>query len=298
MSDATDKKRLRTVATLLKEELAHRARGTRINLRPKLRRAQTNTDGWRFVLGSVKGRGLRLEIWLDRYAKGKQRRFWFCVYSGQKEKLLLAIKKVPKYLKPIRTLTVNDVMETGGRDSWIMDLPLKQKEFSRPIYENYENSKEYFLGKYDPSAQLNKRTMRLIVRRATAFYEDIVRALPQNKMADRDRDIYPRWENRRVVRQHVSRERDSALAEERKIQDGYRCQVCKMTFVELYGDIGNEFAEAHHLVPLSRLKKEVQSSLEDLTTVCSNCHRMLHKLDGKLTDIGTLKKMLHRRQRR
>ncbi|MCE9535998.1 MAG: HNH endonuclease, partial [Nitrospirae bacterium] len=108
-------------------------------------------------------------------------------------------------------------------------------------------------------------------------------------------DAYVHYENRQVVRQHLAREQSRPLAEQCKRRDNYRCQVCEMTFRELYGDIGKAFAETHHIIPLNRLADAVEASLSDLVTVCANCHRMLHKLDGGEEDLAKLRRMLHRR---
>ena len=48
-------------------------------------------------------------------------------------------------------------------------------------------------------------------------------------------------------------------------------------FQIVYGDLGKGFIEAHHRTPLSELKGEKTTKLDDLALVCSNCHRMLHK---------------------
>lgn len=60
---------------------------------------------------------------------------------------------------------------------------------------------------------------------------------------------------------------------------GYRCHVCNFGFEEYYGDIGKEFIECHHLNPLSESDSEemIQTHLKDVITVCSNCHKMIHK---------------------
>lgn len=52
------------------------------------------------------------------------------------------------------------------------------------------------------------------------------------------------------------------------------------------------FAEAHHIVPLVQLDGAQSVSVDDLITVCANCHRMLHKLQGEPEDIEELKVML------
>lgn len=101
-------------------------------------------------------------------------------------------------------------------------------------------------------------------------------------------DDYHGCENRQIVAWHLRRERDPELARRRKEHDGYRCQICKLKFEEVYGDIGHGFVEAHHRIPLSKLKGEVDNRIEDLLTVCANCHRMLHRLAGEERDIDDL----------
>lgn len=57
-----------------------------------------------------------------------------------------------------------------------------------------------------------------------------------------------------------------------------RCQVCGMSFEDVYGDIGKDFIEVHHLVPISLRggNYEINPS-KDLIPLCSNCHAMIHK---------------------
>ncbi len=63
-----------------------------------------------------------------------------------------------------------------------------------------------------------------------------------------------------------------------------------MTFAKIYGaKLGAGFAEAHHKLPLGKTPQHVKTRLEDLTTVCSNCHSMLHRMEGVRGDL----KMLH-----
>jgi 5-methylcytosine-specific restriction protein A len=71
-----------------------------------------------------------------------------------------------------------------------------------------------------------------------------------------------------------------------------------MTFAEVYGDeLGAEFAEAHHLHPLSRKRANEKTRLEDLATVCSNCHRMLHLMRGREHDIEELKRIMAKQRK-
>jgi 5-methylcytosine-specific restriction endonuclease McrA len=294
MNDIADKKRLRWAANALIEELRQSIRGTQARINQRFTVEPSETYGWLVVLGRLKNSSSRLELWLDRYTKSKERHFWFGFYSRKSENIRGLIRHSPEYLRPKLVLSKSNV-EISDRHNWQLKQQLNRKEFNRPVYERYSTSHYYYYGQFDSSSMVSSDSARLVVRRAAAFLEEVLRAQPRTEKNDQDRNVYPRLENRKVVRLHISRERSSALAEYCKSRDRYRCQVCKMTFEDIYGSIGADFAEAHHLVPLSRLKKRTMSSPDDLITVCSNCHRMLHKLDGKRDDINKLKKLLRGR---
>lgn len=94
-----------------------------------------------------------------------------------------------------------------------------------------------------------------------------------------------RSEGTRVLRQHLVIERNRGLVSDAKrrwrSQDPLlRCEVCRMSFRERYGERGDQFIEAHHRAPLSSLTKESTSYVNDLAPVCANCHRMLHATGG------------------
>jgi hypothetical protein len=57
------------------------------------------------------------------------------------------------------------------------------------------------------------------------------------------------------------------------------CEVpgCGFDFEHTYGDIGHEYAEVHHLKPLSDMSSQTITRLDDLAIVCANCHRMIHR---------------------
>jgi len=61
------------------------------------------------------------------------------------------------------------------------------------------------------------------------------------------------------------------------------CEACEFDFQRFYGDIGKDFIECHHRIPLANIKVSTQTTLNDLALVCSNCHRMLHREISTLT---------------
>ena len=90
------------------------------------------------------------------------------------------------------------------------------------------------------------------------------------------------------TRQHLHRERDRAIiaAKRRQVLSAtgrLACSVCGFDFQQFYGELGTEFCEVHHLVALADADGEVQTRLQDLAVVCSNCHRMLHRSHPFLT---------------
>lgn len=93
---------------------------------------------------------------------------------------------------------------------------------------------------------------------------------------------------KRQYRFHRKIERDSRASAMAKKIHGYYCQACGFNFHEVYGQLGKEFIEAHHLKPLANLPENQpvpQDPHNDFAVLCSNCHRMIHKME----DVGDLK---------
>ena len=74
---------------------------------------------------------------------------------------------------------------------------------------------------------------------------------------------------------------------------GYSCAVCGFNFAEVYGELGRDFIEVHHVKPLYSLNEEVIINPEtDLVCLCANCHRMIHKKRGTIMTVEELKQSL------
>lgn len=64
---------------------------------------------------------------------------------------------------------------------------------------------------------------------------------------------------------------------------GYKCIVCDFDFRSVYGEIGQNYIHVHHLIPISKIKKEyILDPINDLVPVCPNCHAMIHKTEPAL----------------
>jgi len=277
---------LLATARAVARELKRRSAGTRLRIRIPRGDISTNTDGWRVRIGDLGKNQPKLEVWLDRFTGHSQRKLWACFSSYKSRPPILAItKRVSRRLWPTRVLTTSDIKDGG---ICALAIRLNRHGFNAPILEKYDDGLTFY-GVYDPTRDSTEGLRSHFCTRAAAFFEDVARALPGARGEDEQRDVYPQFENRKRVASHLRRERSKLLAAECKIRDHYACQVCGLLFEDAYGRLGSEFAEAHHLVPLGQLRENVKTRLEDLATVCANCHRMLHRMEGKLEDMKRLK---------
>lgn len=57
------------------------------------------------------------------------------------------------------------------------------------------------------------------------------------------------------------------------------CEVprCGFDFEDVYGKTGFDYAQVHHLKPLSDRSAPSLTELSDLAIVCANCHAMIHR---------------------
>lgn len=74
---------------------------------------------------------------------------------------------------------------------------------------------------------------------------------------------------------------------------GLACKVCGFNFNDFYGEHGMGYIEVHHLKPVSTLATATKLCPEnDMTVVCSNCHRMLHRSKDSVLTPSQLKELL------
>lgn len=103
-------------------------------------------------------------------------------------------------------------------------------------------------------------------------------------------------EGKEKYKLHRLLERDSNISKRTKKlrldQVGeLRCDVCKFSFSDTYGEHGAGFIEAHHTIPIAKLNGERKTKVEEIALVCSNCHRMLH-LGNQLLSIEDIKAII------
>jgi 5-methylcytosine-specific restriction enzyme A len=59
---------------------------------------------------------------------------------------------------------------------------------------------------------------------------------------------------------------------------GYDCKGCGINLERVYGELGREFIEIHHVTPLSEIETpRVVDPKEDLVPLCPTCHGIIHR---------------------
>ena len=89
-------------------------------------------------------------------------------------------------------------------------------------------------------------------------------------------------EGKVTERKHIFRERNSKVVQLAKQNFKNRhgrlfCQACEFDFEKEYGQIGVDFIEAHHSLPVSEMEDGHITKIDDFAMLCPNCHRMIHK---------------------
>lgn len=117
--------------------------------------------------------------------------------------------------------------------------------------------------------------------------EDVEKILSSNEIELSYDDLsFP--EGKAVLKTHISKERNRTLikiAKDEFIKKNGKlfCEVCGFDFEFVYGDIGKNYIECHHLLPVSEISENHQTKISELAMVCSNCHSMIHRKRPWLT---------------
>jgi len=121
-------------------------------------------------------------------------------------------------------------------------------------------------------------------------------AQPTADYEDEDQEVpgtYPEGASRMVQVNRFERSRDARKA--CIALHGTACQVCGMDFKMLYGRIGADYIQVHHVVPISQIGADYQvDPTTDLVPLCANCHVMAHRRKPNPYTVAELKKRLTR----
>jgi HNH endonuclease len=181
----------------------------------------------------------------------------------------IAIKKISK--KPnIEIRAIGVVRRIDPKDRRVhvhwLETGLHHQVYSKGCYDSIR-------GPFHPSDPWTREVFRL---------DDSAGLSDASKFPDVDGDDGLGPEGERRWRLHLMIERNRRNVERKKTQvkrdtGSLDCEACGFNFAKFYGDLGGDFCEVHHRLPLSQVDEPLCPDLNDLAIVCSNCHRMIHK---------------------
>lgn len=226
----------------------------------------------------------------------------FDIFLGNMFRLGLAVaasskngeKKLFDVFKKPENFRVDDVIikskENGGISSEISAIARFTSTNLKPAFQQGVAGWEKLFKEMDKAAELTEKE-KLI--------DDSNGVLDERKNdTGKILDIDCAEEGSPKYREHLIRERNKSLIRKKKESaTSLSCEVCGFDFKKFYGDLGKDYCEVHHKIPLSKLNESAKTELADLAIVCSNCHRMLHRKRDDVFTIAELKKKIKKKIR-
>lgn len=129
----------------------------------------------------------------------------------------------------------------------------------------------------------NQQKLKLIANKIKSLVDDIEINNEIYKIEDDEiSESESVKEGKVLYKYHKYRERNTKIVRRKKELSlkkygTLKCEICEFDFFEKYGEIGKGFIECHHILPLYQSSNTLETKLEDLCLLCSNCHRMVHK---------------------
>jgi hypothetical protein len=234
------------------------------------RTRETHTEGWYRAVASLQTSIGVLEVWFDRWPGADRRSLWYGIASRDQHFLRALSRRLRRRCGDAIQRGDADADDHGFKDR------LQRSDFGRPVLELYSSGRSYY-GVYlfpGQEGQSNQVT-EAIARSVVTFASEIV-----GKPSVIDGGGFP--EGMRQEKLHLRQERSREVVRLAKLRalmmyGRLSCEACGFDFGATYGEMGRDFIEAHHLVPISSLTPGSRTRIDDLALVCANCHRMLHR---------------------
>ena len=196
-----------------------------------------------------------------------------------------AILKHPHYLTNIELseITGLNLSKVVAATAWLVEHNVIQQD-RRSVHAGHHinDAEAYFFTVDSPCGR--------------ALIAEIINALEEDASAEIDVSAKGRMEGTRryVLASRIERDvhnRINAI----KLH-GYRCQACGFDFVQVYGELGRNYIEVHHVNPLAEQDGEhVVDPETDLVCLCANCHRMVHRNRSHVLSVDELKEIINNR---
>jgi hypothetical protein len=180
-------------------------------------------------------------------------------------------------------------IELEGYEPFPTTLPIFRllQDYGGDIrYDLMENQPQYY--PFATYGDTTRTVQGIYLARCTAgLYQILGRALGIQEAVTSvpETGAEPRTEyteSRRLSHERYFFARNPKLIQQAKEYYGAVCQACTFDFRSKYGELGDGYIEVHHLNPLSERPElewsdELRTSIADVSVLCANCHRMIHR---------------------
>lgn len=134
-------------------------------------------------------------------------------------------------------------------------------------------SLRYYIGYRSEKEEIDWRPIYETEKREVAILEEV-----KKNQAKEQKSKLEFTEGNIVESHYDRRERDHSARLKCIEHYGCKCAICGFDFEAVYGAVGKDFIEVHHIVPISNSNEEHSvDPINDLIPVCSNCHSILHR---------------------
>jgi hypothetical protein len=143
--------------------------GLGIKFKNQPRSEEVDTDGWGTVIARM-GTGLpELQVWLDRFNGGAERRFWYGFSASKPTIIAKVTESYPSHISGREIISADLVQKKGA---YSLRNPIEELQAHNPISESYYLDKEFYFGIYS-FAQHEKE----LIEEATKFFAPAIRGI-------------------------------------------------------------------------------------------------------------------------
>ena len=146
---------------------------------------------------------------------------------------------------------------------------------------------------YDANNLPDEEILQNDLRRFLHYYQNLILVDSSGPATSKSEELIESKQRR--LHEMFDRRGLSLKIKEKK---GYKCEACNFNFEDKYGELGKKFIEAHHLVSFASLNEgDTKLSLNDFAVLCSNCHRMIHRLKDS-SNLDELKAIINKNKKK
>lgn len=185
-----------------------------------------------------------------------------------------------------------DGQTMGRTDHWIIwhkSEGLELLLFYRKSKSEHPGAGFRYEGPFEYVSHQGRHPTRFTLRRASAFEGAVASDLDSLQAEE---EYFEGTRKQRYVNYY---ERNKNLRAAAIKHHGVTCKVCAFSFEEVYGERGKDYIEVHHLRPVSTLDGNTKvDPKSDMTVLCSNCHRMIHRSKDHVLTPEELSKLVRK----